>query len=131
LLSWVDHGTEPPPSRFPSRAAGTLLSHAEAAKRFPAIPGFPYPRVYNGLRVMDYGAAPPTEGAEYTVFIAGVDSDGNGVDGGRHPLLLAPVASHTGWNLRAPGYGDGELFSIYGSMLPFAATAADRQRAGA
>ena len=130
LVQWVEHGTPPPPSRFPSRADGTLLPLGAAAKQFPAIPGVAYPKVFNELRLLDHSVAPPKEGPAYPVFIAGTDADGNGIGGVRHPLLLAPVATHTGWNLRAVGYGEGELYSIIGSLIPFAATAADRQQRG-
>lgn len=130
LVEWIDHGIAPPPSRFPSRAGGTLVPHAEARTRFPDIPGAPYPLVYNALRLLDHSVLPPREGPAYPVFIAATDEDGNGIGGVRHPLLLAPVATHTGWNLRAAGYGEGELYSIVGSLIPFAATAGERQRNG-
>jgi hypothetical protein len=130
LVQWVEKGVEPPPSRFPSRAAGTLLPHPEARAKFPAIPGMAYPAVYNALRLLDHSAVPPHEGREYPVFIATTDADGNGDGGVRHPLLIAPVATHTGWNLRAKGYGEGELYSIVGSMRRFAATTAERQQTG-
>ena len=58
------------------------------------------------------------------------DADGNALGGIRHPLLTAPLATHVGWSLRASGYGEGDLFTIQGSMIPFAATEAERQRAG-
>jgi hypothetical protein len=130
LVRWVDQGVAPPPSQFPSRRAGTLLPHAEARGRFPAMRDHPYPDVYNELRLLDHGSLPPKEGAAYPVFIVTTDADGNGDGGVRHPLLMAPVATHTGWNLRAPGYGDGELYSIVGSLIPFAATKAERQQRG-
>jgi hypothetical protein len=130
MVEWVDRGTLPPPSRFPSRAAGTLLPHGEAKVRFPTVPGVAYPSVYNVLHLLDHSAVPPREGPEYPVFIATTDADGNGDGGVRHPLLMAPVATHTGWNLRAKGYGEGELCSILGSMIPLAATRADRQKSG-
>ena len=64
------------------------------------------------------------------MFVQSVDADGNAVGGIRHPLLDAPLATHVGWSLRAAGYGEGDLFTIQGSMIPFAATEAERQRAG-
>jgi hypothetical protein len=42
----------------------------------------------------------------------------------RHPLLEAPLATHAGWSRRASGYGEGDLFTIQGSMIPFAAVLA-------
>ena len=64
------------------------------------------------------------------MFVQSVDADGNSVGGLRHPLLDAPLATHVGWSLRAAGYGEGDLFTIQGSMIPFAATEAERQRTG-
>ena len=57
------------------------------------------------------------------------------------PLLLAaasPTPSRAadgsrhsrGWSLRVTGCGEGDLFTIQGAMIPFAATEAERQRAG-
>jgi hypothetical protein len=66
----------------------------------------------------------------YPVFVQAVDDDGNARGGIRHPLLDAPLATHVGWSLRATGYGEGDLFTIQGSMIPFAATQAVRQRNG-
>ena len=57
------------------------------------------------------------------------DADGNALGGIQHPLLAAPLATHVGWSLRASGYGEGELFTVQGSMIPFAQTDAERERA--
>ena len=64
------------------------------------------------------------------MLVQSTDADGNALGGIRHPLLTAPLATHAGWSLRASGYGEGDLFNIQGSMIPFAATEAERQRAG-
>ena len=130
LAQWVADGTLPPPSRFPSRAAGTLLTLAAATAQFPKIPGMAFPDVLNALHLRDHSVEPPRDGAEYPVFVCATDADGNSLDGIRHPLLSAPIATHTGWALRAPGYAAGDLFSVQGSILPFAATAADAARKG-
>jgi len=63
------------------------------------------------------------------VFVQATDGDGNALGGIRHPLLNAPLATHVGWSLRAAGYGEGDLFTVQGSMIAFAVTEADRQRA--
>jgi len=64
------------------------------------------------------------------VFVQSTDADGNALGGIRHPLITVPLATHVGWSLRASGYGDGELFTIQGSMVPFAETEAERERTG-
>jgi hypothetical protein len=35
-----------------------------------------------------------------------------------------------GWSLRASGYGEGDLFTIQGLMIPFAATEAEISQTG-
>ena len=130
LTEWVEHGIAPPASRFPSRAAGTLVPLAEAREGFPRLPLVNFPTVLNELRLRDHSVEPPIETTAYPVFVQSVDADGNSVGGLRHPLLDAPLATHVGWSLRAAGYGEGDLFTIQGSMIPFAATEAERQRAG-
>lgn len=130
LDEWVKGGTEPPVSRFPSRAAGTLLTLAEATERFPRIPGMGFPDVLNALHLRDHSVEPPRDGPEYPVYVCATDADGNSLDGLRHPLLEAPTATAVGWSLRAKGFAEGDLFSVQGSILPFAATAAERAAAG-
>ena len=130
LFEWVEHGLAPPDSRFPSRAAGTLVSLAEARGTFPKLPQVNFPNVLNELRLRDHSVEPPIETTAYPVFVQSTDADGNALGGIRHPLLDAPVATHTGWSLRTSGYGEGDLFTIQGSMIPFATTEAERQHAG-
>jgi hypothetical protein len=130
LFEWVAHGAAPPESRFPSRAAGTLVPLAEARETFPRLPGVNFPEVLNELRLRDHSVEPPIESAAYPVFVQRTDADGNALGGIRHPLLAAPLATHAGWSLRASGYGEGDLFTIQGSMIPFAQTEAERQRSG-
>jgi hypothetical protein len=72
---------------------------------------------------------PPIETTAYPVFVQATDADGNALGGIRHPLLEAPLATHVGWSLRASGYGEGELFTVQGLMIPFAQTEAERERA--
>jgi hypothetical protein len=130
LTEWVEHGTPPPASRFPSRAAGTLVPLHEARESFPRLPGVNYPAVLNELRLREHSAEPPVESTRYPVFVQPTDADGNALGGIRHPLLDAPLATYLGWSLRAAGFAEGELFTIQGSMIRFAATEADRRRTG-
>jgi Alpha/beta hydrolase domain len=129
LFEWVEHGTEPPDSRFPSRAAGTLVPLAEARRTFPRLPEVKFPNVLNELRLRDHSVEPPIESTAYPVFVQSTDADGNALGGIRHPLLDAPLATHVGWSLRASGYGEGELFTVQGSMIPFTQTEPERERA--
>ena len=90
LFEWVEHGTAPPDSRFPSRAAGTLVPLAEARRTFPRLPGVNFPNVLNELRLRDHSVEPPIESTAYPVFVQSTDADGNALGGIRHPLLDAP-----------------------------------------
>jgi hypothetical protein len=130
LTEWVEHGIAPPASRFPSRVAGMLVPLAEARERFPRLPGVNFPAVLNELRLRDHATEPPLETAPYPAFVQATDADGNALGGIRHPLLDAPLATYVGWSVRAAGYGEGDLFTVQGSMVPFAATEAERQRSG-
>jgi hypothetical protein len=102
---------------------------AEARGTFPKLPQVNFPNVLNELRLRDHSVEPPIETMAYPVFVQSTDADGNTLGGIRHPMIDAPLATHTGWSLRASGYGEGDLFTIQGSMIPFAQTEAERQRA--
>jgi Alpha/beta hydrolase domain len=130
LIEWAEHGVAPPASRFPSHAGRTLVPLAEARIGFPALPGVTFPEVLNELRLRDHSVEPPVESTAYPVFVPSVDADGNAVGGIRHPLLDAPLATHTGWALRGTGFAEGDLFTVNGSMIPFAATELERRSAG-
>ncbi|HEX3695945.1 MAG TPA: alpha/beta hydrolase domain-containing protein [Polyangia bacterium] len=129
LFEWVERGTAPPDSCFPSRAAGTLVPLAEARRTFPWLAEVKYPNVLNELRLRDHSVEPPIESTAYPVFVQSTDADGNALGGIRHPLLAAPLGTHAGWSVRAKGYGEGDLFTIQGSMIPFAQTEGERLRA--
>jgi len=131
LARWVDEGVPPPPSRFPAVADGSFVTLEQGRAGFPGIPGVHYPECPNGLRLMDHSSVPPKEGPAYPVFVARTDPDGNADAGIRHPLLDAPIATHTGWNVRSPEHGGpGELAGVLGSLIPFAETKAERERTG-
>ena len=128
LYEWVAKDVEPPPSRFPTVADGGLVSASELG--FPDIPGVTYSGSYNPLHLADHRSLPPLYGDAYTVLVGRIDADGNMVDGLRHPNLMAPIGTHTGWNLRRAGFGEGGQCAGTGSFIPFAAAEADRETAG-
>ena len=128
LKAWVEDDTPPPDSCFPSVAAGTLV--APLAAGFPEVPGFAFEGTINGLCLMDHVTIPPAEGAAYPVLVSTVDADGNATAGLRHPVLQVPQATLLGWNLRAKGFGEGDLYSSIGGKMPFAASRAERLAKG-
>lgn len=127
LRGWVADGTEPPSSRTPSRAAGTLVLPALAV---PAIPGLPFTGLHVPAAQSDHGVLPPREIGRFPVFAPLADRDGMALAGIRQPGLAAPLASWTAWNPRPAGFGAGLLCPLQGGVLPFAATAAERQASG-
>src|SRR5258708_1973498 len=92
-------------ARFPSRAAGTLVPLAAARATFPKLPQVNFRNGLNELGLRDHWVEPPIESTAYPVFVQSTDADGNAVGGIRHPLLEAPRTTHTGWSLRASGFG--------------------------
>ncbi len=129
MEAWLETGAEPPASRYPSIAAGEAVSLAEW--KFPSIPGVEKPERKREAYRLDFGGEPPKIGAPYPTLVPQVDEDGNDRSGIRLPEIAAPLATNTGWNLRTPAIGgQGELYSMAGSWIPFARTKADRERTG-
>ena len=136
LEDWVRTGAPPPPSRYPTIAAGTLV--APEAWAFPAIPGIvaPTPGALHRTWQYDFGPRwnagiddrePPGVGAPYASLVPRVDADGIDVGGVRLPEIAVPLATYTGWNVRtaATGFGD-RLVDFFGTFAPFAQTRDER-----
>ena len=124
LYDWVVNDVEPPPSRFPTVSNGGLVSADALA--FPDIPGVRYTGSYNPLHYRTHEGVPPVDGDSYVVLVGAVDEDGNMTHGVIPPTLAAPIGTHTGWNLRAEGFGAGEQCAGAGSFFPFAVDAEER-----
>ena len=141
LDAWADEGIEPPPSNYPRLEDATLVTLADARSAFPTIPGVTFPSVINELALPDFGPqfsatggridkSPPMLGRTYQLFVPRPDSDGLDVAGIRPMEVAAPLATLTGWALRAAGRREGNLCSLSGSYVPFAPTRAARQQNG-
>jgi len=125
LQAWITTGVEPPASRVPMRAHGTLVEAADAVPR--TIPGLPYTSIHTGAAFTDTTVFPPKILGMYPVFVPRADNDGMAIAGIRMLPLSVPKATYTGWNPRAEGYGAGTLFPLQGAVVPFAATKAERE----
>jgi hypothetical protein len=133
---WATDGTPPPESRIPTVADGTLVPYDTWRRQFPAIPGAAIPREPSDLPHIDYGPQaaqgilrePPAidTSRHHTVLVPAVDRDGNDLAGVRAPMVAAPLATYTGWNLRTRGHGHGAMHQFSGSTIPFADTAEER-----
>jgi hypothetical protein len=150
LNDWVTTGKEPPASRVPRIADGTLAPPLpQSGMGFPNIPGV----TYNGLMTtryrVNYGPRfytegimdlnPPTfvapyqnnplNGPIYNAMIPKTDADGNDIAGVRLPDVRVPLNTYTGWALRAePNKDDG--CEAAGQRIPFPATKAAREASG-
>ncbi len=141
LDRWATNGTPPPHSRIPSRADGTLVPVTVIQSRFPRIPDVECPREPNRLHFQDYGPMfhkgifaqePPIvdKTKEYAVLVPLSDADGNDVPGIRTPQVEVPLATFTGWNIRAEAYGPPVLIELTGSYFPFTKTEDERKASG-
>jgi hypothetical protein len=138
MNEWVKGDTAPPLNEYPRVSDRTLVRLPELA--FPRIPNVRLPIAPLGAYRIDFGPEwrtgiitlePPRVGAAYTVLVPQVDKDGNERTGVQLPELQVPLATYTGWNLRAASMGmAGYTIPFVGSYIPFAKTAAERQRSG-
>jgi len=149
---WVADGTEPPPSRYPKVADGTLVEPADLA--FPTIPWehdgpeheaevtrVDAPRNPHLAYRVDYGARfwqdgivtkqPPAVGKPFGVRVPQVGPDGNPLAGLQMPEVAVPLATYTPWNRRAARTGaPNELADFRGSFFPLPVTEAQRRATG-
>ena len=141
LDAWATHGVEPPASRTPRRADGTLVDYDEWNARFPDIPGVMVPSSASALPLYDFGPdferglltiEPPevVDARGYAVLVPAVDADGNDVAGVRAPMVEAPLGTFVGWNLRAREFGHGAMHQFTGSYLPFPDTDSEAAMTG-
>ena len=150
LDQWSTKGVAPPPSMVPRLADGTLAPALPQEKvGFPKIPGVTYTGLKSTRYLLNYGhdfyrtgimtinppvITPPmfdnpANGPIYPTYVPKTDTDGNDIAGVRLPDVTVPLATYTGWALRAgPQANDG--CEGTGQMIPFAKTKADRIAAG-
>jgi hypothetical protein len=138
LDAWVTEGEAPPPDHLPRVADGTLVPPLpQAGMGFPQIPGVTYTGVHHTGDLFDFGPdfdkgilsvlPPKLVGSPYPVLVPKTDTDGNDIAGIRMPDVTVPVATYSGWALRAEGL-DG--CDAAGQRIAFAKTKAERMAAG-
>ena len=141
LDKWASEGQMPPRSRVPQRSDGTLVpALSQEGVGFPQIPGV----TFNGLTttgdLLDHGpffdegiltTVPPfLVGSPYPVFVPRTDADGNSIAGIRLPEIDVPLATYTGWALRATPFAGDDLCDAFGQKIDFRQTQADRLAVG-
>ena len=67
------------------------------------------------------------DAAGYSIGIPVPDADGNDLGGVAAPMVQAPLATYTGWNLRGRHAGHGATFEFTGSTIPFPETPEERE----
>ena len=141
LGEWLNDGREPPPSRYPRIADGTLVDWRAKASGWAPLPGVRYPAVIQQPELLDYGPEfytqgiigrhPPRRLGSYRVLVPAHDADNNEQGMLFPPSVAVPAATYTGWNLRhRNGLAAGTLWLVHGSYLPFARDAAERSARG-
>jgi hypothetical protein len=149
LDKWVTAESLPPPSQVPKLSDGTLVKPDQNSTGFPRIPGVAYSGFKTTRYLLNYGPdfyatgiptinppafTPPYQdnpanGPIYPSFVPKTDADGNDIAGIRLPEVQVPLATYTGWGLRAgPQNNDGCEGS--GQYIPFPKTKADRLASG-
>jgi len=141
LRDWILHGTEPPPSLYPTLDAGTLVPLA--AIHYPYIPAvnwtlagittqkFHLDRgpLFNVEDISGVMREPPVKRGAYSVRMPQVDADGNTIDGLPNTNMLVPLATYLGWNVRKAGFSEGDSCDLTGAIIPLFRTLAERQAA--
>jgi Alpha/beta hydrolase domain len=147
LDEWVSAGRQPPGNQVPNLADNTLVpALPQAGMGFPSIPGVNYNGIhhtgdwwdFNFLSLFDDGVLrilpPRLLGTPYQIFVPRTDADGNDIAGIRTPDVAVPLATYTGWALRASAPGDPvpivDGCDASGQRLPFAKTKIGRLATG-
>jgi hypothetical protein len=135
LIAWAATGKAPPPSQYPTVAAGTMVAPTRSAIGFPDLASVVVPSnaeptllhvprigLVNQLFVTEYGKAEPVAHLDerYTILVPKVDGNGNATAGVRVPDIQVPVATYAGWNLRSTGHAVGEGCIMSGAAIPLA-----------
>jgi hypothetical protein len=139
LDDWCRGQSTPPESIYPRIDNRTLVHFRHTG--FPKIPGVRYPEVIQQPPFLDLGERwqtdgiidnhPPILGDGYATLVAKCDDQGNELGCLLPPEVAVPLATFTGWNVRAKDVGpENELVGLNGSYLPFPLTKADRQKLG-
>ena len=147
---WSTKGVTPPPSMVPRLADGTLVPPMPQEKLgFPKIPGVTYTGLKSTRYLLNYGPVfyktgimsinppvitppmfdNPANGPIYPTYVPKTDADGNDVAGVRLPDVTVPLATYTGWALRAGAQANDGCEGT-GQMIPFPKTKADRIASG-
>jgi hypothetical protein len=141
LARWVQDGTEPPASRFPRVAEGTLVTASAFREAFPRIPKFRLPESnlrpprldlgprFESERIADI--VPPVFAKPFAALVPKPNADGLDEGGIALPEILVPLGTRTGFNMRREAVGFPWATGRWdGSFVPFPRNEAERRAAG-
>ncbi len=125
LDAWAREGKEPPPSRHPKLADGTMVPQHKL--KFPAVPGVQWPtQVPGGYR---WDVDTPLSALPF--LLSQVDADGNEIGGIRLPEQEVPLGTMTGWQFRSERLGSPHTLIVNsGAYIPLPVTRAEREKTG-
>jgi hypothetical protein len=139
LVRWVVTGAEPPPSRYPTLAAGELVAPTASAMKWPTVPGavapdgmmnvfvdYDFGQSFRHRDVSGVAAQPPVVRRIMPSLVPFVNADGNETAGLPSVQLQVPLGTYTGWNQHADGFYRGRGCGFAGGFVPFARTASER-----
>ena len=155
LDQWVSEGVPPPGNQVPRISDGTLVPPLpQSVQGFPNIPN-PQKTLppttfvaYNGILhtgdLWEFGPRfdkglisiipPILLGTPYKIYVPKTDSDGNDIAGTRVPSVAVPIATYTGWGLRAGSTADPvpivDGCDATGQYISFPSTKAQRLATG-
>ena len=130
LRDWVEGKREPPISRIPQIANGTLVSRVEVIRAFEESGAFDRlvnPDALPSLFVADLGDQadagicehPAKQGSPYASLVAAVADDLNEIAGIRLPEVELSIGIHTGWNPRHEAHGAPDQLATFAGFSVF------------
>lgn len=137
MHDWVSQGTQPPSSRYPKIADGSLVASHENGtinkEAWHQIDGVNYPDAVYQPAYVDYGGLwqtqrivsehPKVSESFYTALVPAVNDDNNDSSASTilPPLTQVPLATFVSWNLRSFASGsEKSLARLSGAYIPFA-----------
>jgi hypothetical protein len=141
LRDWVVHGTQPPPSLYPTLDSGMLAPLSDI--HYPYIPAVNFTLagittqkfyldrgpLFNVEDISGVMREPPIKRGGYSVRQPQIDADGNTIVGLPSTNMLVPLGTYLGWNVRKAGFSEGDSCDLTGAFVPFFRTLAERQAA--
>ena len=145
MYDWVAEGVEPPASRYPRIADGTLVpSHIDGeinSRAWQPLAGINHPGSMYQPQHTGYGdrwdseriidTHPEYSDHAYGALVPAVDADNNDLAESTvlPPLTSVPLGTFVPWNLRAPSNGaEASLARLTGGYIPFAENPAAAQQ---